>query len=48
MKNFDYNISQEVDQVMGAFLLTTKYVFEKVGKFDEKFFMWSVLLYGDF
>jgi GT2 family glycosyltransferase len=38
--NFDYQKLQEVNQVMGAFFLTRKEVIEKVGPFDEKFFLW--------
>lgn len=38
--DFDYQKLQEVDQVMGAFLMTRKEVLEKVGLFDENFFLW--------
>lgn len=38
--DFDYQKLQEVDQVMGAFFLTRKEVIEKVGTFDEIFFLW--------
>lgn len=40
MRDFDYGRTQEVDQVMGAFFLTSKNIFEKLGKFDENFFIW--------
>lgn len=40
MKDFDYNKNQEVDQVMGAFMLTKKEVLKKAGEFDERFFIW--------
>jgi GT2 family glycosyltransferase len=40
MKSFDYNNFSEVDQVMGAFMLTTKNIFEKLGGFDENYFIW--------
>ncbi|HQA64130.1 MAG TPA: glycosyltransferase family 2 protein [bacterium] len=38
--DFDYSTEQEVEQVMGAFMLIKKEVFDKVGLFDEKFFIW--------
>ena len=37
---FDYSKIQSVDQVMGAFMLIKKEVFEKIGLFDERFFLW--------
>ncbi|MBT4209851.1 MAG: glycosyltransferase family 2 protein [Candidatus Komeilibacteria bacterium] len=39
-KNFDYTKEQSVDQIMGAAMLIHKSVFEKIGIFDEKFFIW--------
>lgn len=38
--NFDYNKIQEVDQVMGAFFLTPKTLWDKLGGFDTKFYIW--------
>ncbi|MDD5625787.1 MAG: glycosyltransferase family 2 protein [Patescibacteria group bacterium] len=38
--DFDYEKISEVDQVMGAFLMTKKEVLEKVGLLDEKFWLW--------
>jgi len=38
--SFDYQKEQEVDQVMGAFLLTRREVIEEVGAFDENFYIW--------
>jgi len=38
--DFDYNKEQEVDQVMGAFMLMPKAVLDKVGLLDERFFVW--------
>lgn len=38
--DFDYQKLQEVDQVMGAFLMTRREVLEKVGLLDENFFIW--------
>ena len=40
LKDFDYNKEQTVDQIMGAAMLIRKSVFEKIGTFDEKFFVW--------
>ncbi|MFH1890372.1 MAG: glycosyltransferase family 2 protein [Candidatus Kuenenbacteria bacterium] len=39
-KDFDYTRTQQVDQIMGAFMMVRKSVFEKIGKFDEKYFYW--------
>jgi GT2 family glycosyltransferase len=38
--DFDYVREQEVDQVMGAFMLTKREVLDKVGLLDERFFIW--------
>lgn len=38
--DFDYSKEQEVDQVMGAFMLMPKKVIEQVGLLDERFFVW--------
>lgn len=38
--NFNYQKLQEVDQVMGAFLMTRKKIINEIGGFDEKFFLW--------
>ncbi len=40
LKKFNYEKSQEVDQVMGAALMIRKKDFEKLGRFDEKFYIW--------
>lgn len=40
LPNLDYHQTQEVDQVMGAFLLTRKSLLNTIGGFDEKFFLW--------
>lgn len=39
-QDFDYNLEQEVDQVMGAFFMISKECMETVGFFDEKFWLW--------
>ncbi len=39
-EDFDYNKQQTVDQIMGAFMLIPKIVFEQIGIFDERFFNW--------
>lgn len=39
-QDFDYTKTQEVNQVMGAFLMTRRQVFDKVGLLDERFFIW--------
>jgi len=40
MKNFDYNAESEVDQVMGAALLTRRKIIEEQGFLDEKYWLW--------
>jgi len=39
-KDFNYNKEQSVDQIMGAAMFIKKSVFDKIGTFDEKFFVW--------
>ena len=39
-RDFDYSKEQEVDQVMGAFFLVRRNVFNQIGLLDEKFFIW--------
>lgn len=38
--DFDYTREQEVDQVMGAFMLMPRAILNIVGGFDERFFIW--------
>jgi GT2 family glycosyltransferase len=38
--DFDYTKKQEVNQVMGAFLVTKREIIKKIGGFDENFFLW--------
>jgi len=40
LANFDYSREQEVEQIMGAAMMIRRDVFEKVGLFDEGFFVW--------
>ena len=40
MDDFDYNHEADVDQVMGAALLTRRSIIEKLGLFDENFWLW--------
>lgn len=40
MKDFDHRIQKDVDQVMGAALMTRRSVVEQVGRMDESFFMY--------
>lgn len=39
-KDFDYSQEQSVDQIMGAAMFIKREVFDKIGLFDEKFFIW--------
>ncbi len=39
-KDFDYNKTQEVDQIMGAFMMIRNDIFREVGLFDENFYLW--------
>jgi N-acetylglucosaminyl-diphospho-decaprenol L-rhamnosyltransferase len=39
--NLNENENQEIDAISGAFFLTRKEVLEKVGGFDERFFMYA-------
>ncbi|MBI5466274.1 MAG: glycosyltransferase family 2 protein [Candidatus Kerfeldbacteria bacterium] len=38
--NFDYSVSQPVEQVMGACLAVPRKVWQEVGGFDQGFFVW--------
>jgi GT2 family glycosyltransferase len=40
MTNWDHKKSRFVDQVMGAFMFMRKSIFEKIGFFDEQFFVY--------
>jgi len=40
MKDFDHNSSQEVDWLLGSFLFCRTKALEKVGRFDERFFLY--------
>lgn len=40
MKEWDHGQTREVDQVMGAFFLTRRTLFEDIGGFDERFFVY--------
>ncbi len=39
-KDFNYAKTQNVDQVMGAFFMTKKSIFNQLGELDENFFIW--------
>jgi GT2 family glycosyltransferase len=39
-KDFDYELEQDVDQLMGAALFVRHRVFESIGLLDERFFIW--------
>lgn len=39
-KDFNYSVESVVDQIMGAFILTKKEIIEKIGDFDENFYLW--------
>lgn len=38
--NFNYDKTQEAEHLMGAALMVRRSVFEEIGGFDEKFFLW--------
>jgi GT2 family glycosyltransferase len=38
--DFDYTLEQKVEQLMGAFILMKREVFEKVGRWSEDYWMW--------
>jgi hypothetical protein len=40
MTNWDHTESKYVDQVMGAFMFIRKSIFDKIGFFDERFFVY--------
>ena len=40
VQDFDYKKIQEVDQVMGAFMMIRREVIDKIGLLDEKFWIW--------
>jgi GT2 family glycosyltransferase len=39
-KDFDYTVTQAVDQVMGAFFMIPRKTIDSVGLLDEKFYIW--------
>jgi len=39
-KDFDYEKSQEVDQVMGAFFMINRKVIDSIGLLDQHYFIW--------
>ena len=38
--DFDYEKEQSVDQIMGAAMVMRREVMDKIGRFDQKFFIW--------
>jgi len=40
MLDWDYNEIREVDQLMGAFIMTSRKVINRIGGFDERFWMY--------
>lgn len=39
-RQFDYDKQADVEQIIGAAMLIRKEIFEKIGRFDERFFMY--------
>lgn len=40
LPDFDYTKTQDVESIIGAFMLIRKDIYEKVGRLDEKYFIW--------
>jgi len=39
-REFDYTKEQQVEQLMGAFVMMKRETFEKIGKWDDDYFLW--------
>lgn len=39
-RDFDYTEEQEVEQLMGAFIVIRREIFEKIGKWNEDYWLW--------
>lgn len=40
MRDVDHDVTQDVDSIMGAFMMIRRSVIDRIGLFDERYFIW--------